>query len=77
MRVSSGTHMTMSVEAPKTATLCGINCPVAVFGPAKPLFLWRGGAEAPPGARPPPCDSIRRLVQYIRVATLPLHHVDN
>lgn len=45
MRVSSGTHMTMSGEAPKSATLCGINCPVAVFGPAKPLFLCGGEGQ--------------------------------
>lgn len=63
MRVSSATPITMPVEA----TLCGIDCPIAVFGLEMPLFLWwRGGAPAPHGARPPPCDSIRRLVQYIR-----------
>lgn len=37
--------MTMSGEAPQSATLCGINCPVAVFGPAKPLFLCGGEGQ--------------------------------
>lgn len=78
MRGSSGTPITMPVEA-HSATLCGINCAIAVFGLAMPLFLWwRGGAPAPQGARPLPCDSIRRLVQYIWGGhILPLSHVDN
>jgi len=79
MRVSSGAHITVSTEA-ASATLCGIDCPVAVFGPAMPLFLCGGEGQKLHQGRDLPlvtrfADSYSTV--YIRVATLPLHHVDN
>lgn len=65
---------------PRSATLCGINCPIAVFGLAMPLFLWwRGGAPAQLHKERDLPLVTRFADSYTTygVATLPLSHVDN
>lgn len=63
---------------PCSATLCGINCPFAVFGLAMPLFLWwRGGAQL---HKERDLSLVTRFADSYTtygVATLPLSHVDN